>query len=137
MGAHHPPELVRLAVEAERATLDLLVVLELELEELHHLDRRPSGPGDAHGGVVVGGEHLLDPTVADEVAGGGTPVAGHEHAAVVAHRDHGGAVRDVDAARERHARDRSSEAGILYERGEVRSGVALGWVQRQRHERRG
>ena len=44
----------------------------------------------------VGGEHLLDPAVGDRVARGGPAVAGHDHAAVVTDRQHGGAVHDVD-----------------------------------------
>ena len=59
VGAHHLPELVRLALEAERLALHLLVVLELDLEELHHLDRRPGRAGDGDAGEVVGRQDLL------------------------------------------------------------------------------
>ena len=39
-------ELVGLALEAQRVALHLLVVLELDLEQLHHLDRGPGRAGD-------------------------------------------------------------------------------------------
>ena len=80
-------ELVGLALEAERRALDLLVVLELELEELDHLDGRAGGAGDGDARVAVGREDLLDGAVADEVARGGPPVAGHHHAVGVADGD--------------------------------------------------
>ena len=38
--AHHLGELVGLAVEGQRHALDLLVVLQLDGEQPHHLDRR-------------------------------------------------------------------------------------------------
>ena len=57
--AHHLPELVGLALEAEDGALHLLVVLELELEELHHLDGRARGAGDGDAAEAVGREHLL------------------------------------------------------------------------------
>ena len=52
----------------ELLALDLLVVLELELEELDHLDGRAGGAGDGDARVAVGREDLLDVAVADEVA---------------------------------------------------------------------
>ena len=57
--AHHLAELVGLALEAEDGALHLLVVLELELEQLHHLDGRPGGAGDGDAAEAVGREHLL------------------------------------------------------------------------------
>ena len=45
--------------------------------------------------VAVGREHLLHRAVGDEVARGGPPVAGHDHAVGVADGDDGGAVGDV------------------------------------------
>ena len=72
---HHLAELVGLALEAERLALDLLVVLELHLEQLHHLDRGAGRAGDGDAGVVVGREHLLDAAAGDHVAGGGATVA--------------------------------------------------------------
>ena len=82
--AHHLAELVGLALEREVLALDLLVVLQLELEEGHHLDRGAGGTGDGHARPAVGGEHLLDGAVADEVAGGGPPVTRHDHPVGVA-----------------------------------------------------
>ena len=92
--AHHLDELVRLALEAERDALDLLVVLELGLEEAHHLDRRARGAGDRDGGEAVGREHLLHGAVRDEVALGRAPVARHHDAVGEAQRDDRRAVRD-------------------------------------------
>ena len=60
-------QLVGLALEAQRLALDLLVVLELELEEPDHLDGRAGGAGDGHARPAVGGEHLLDRAVADQL----------------------------------------------------------------------
>ena len=78
--AHHLAQLVGLALEAERHALDLLVVLELGLEEPDHLHGRTGRPGDGHRRVAVGGEDLLHGPVGDDVALGGPPVAGHDHA---------------------------------------------------------
>jgi hypothetical protein len=58
--ADHRGQLVRLAVERQRHALDLLVVLELDGEQPHHLDRDAGRPGDPDGGERVGDEHLLD-----------------------------------------------------------------------------
>ena len=66
--AHHLPELVGLALEAEDGALHLLVVLELELEQLHHLDGRAGRAGDGDAAEAVGREHLLHLLVADPVA---------------------------------------------------------------------
>ena len=92
-------ELVGLALEAQHLALHLLVVLELGLEQLHHLDRRPRRAGDRDAGEVVGREHLLDAAAGDRVARGGAPVAGHDDAVGVADRDDGRAVRDVERRR--------------------------------------
>ena len=120
----HLAELVGLALEREGLALDLLVVLELHLEQLHHLDRRPGGTGDGDAGVVVGREHLLDAPAGDGVSRGGAPVARHHHAAVVADRDHGGAVGDL----ERRATRRCVEART----GEVVGGDAAQQVDEGR-----
>ena len=53
-------------------------------------------PGDADAGVLVGGEHLLDVALGDDVAHRGAPVAGHHDAAGEGGRDDRRAVRDVD-----------------------------------------
>ena len=58
-------ELVGLALEAEDRALHLLVVLELELEQLHHLDGRTGRAGDGDPAEAVGGEHLLHRLVGD------------------------------------------------------------------------
>ena len=92
----HLAELVGLALEREGLALDLLVVLELHLEQLHHLDRRPGRAGDGDAGVVVGREHLLDAPAGDGVSRGGATVARHHHAARVADGDHGRAVGDLE-----------------------------------------
>jgi hypothetical protein len=95
VAADHPGELVGLALQGQLGTLDLLVVLELELEQLHHLDGGPGGPGDRHTGVAVGREHLFHRAVADEVAGGRPAVAGHDHTVDATDGHHGGAVGDL------------------------------------------
>ena len=56
----HLAELVGLTFGDERLALHLLVVLELGLEELDHLDRRTAHASDRDTRVVVGREHLLD-----------------------------------------------------------------------------
>ena len=94
--AHHLPELVGLALERERLAFDLLVVLELHLEQLDHLDRGTGGPGDGDAGVVVGREDLLDAPAGDRVPGGGAPVARHHHSPGEADGEDGGAVGDVE-----------------------------------------
>ena len=93
---HHLAELVGLALEREGLALDLLVVLELHLEEAHHLDRGPGGPGDGDAGEVVGREHLLDAAVGDRVPGRGPTVTGHHHAAGEADGEDRRAVGDLD-----------------------------------------
>ena len=98
VAAHHHAELVGLAFEAQHLALHLLVVLELGLEQLHHLDRGPGRTRDRDAGEVVGREHLVHAAVGDRVAGRRAPVAGHHDAVGVADRDHGRAVRDRRAA---------------------------------------
>ena len=88
------PSWLALPSRLSDVALHLLVVLELDLEELHHLDRGPGRAGDRDAGEVVGREHLLDAAAGDHVAGGGPPVAGHDHAAGEADRHDGRAVRD-------------------------------------------
>ena len=96
LAAHHGRQLVGLALEGERLALDLLVVLELQLEQPDHLHGRPGGAGDGDAGVAIGRVHLLHVAMADEVAGGGPAIAGHDHAVDVADGDHGGAVGDLE-----------------------------------------
>jgi len=55
-------------------SLDLLVVLELGLEEPHHLDRTAGRPGNGDRGVLVSGEDLFDAAVRNDVALGRAPV---------------------------------------------------------------
>ncbi len=86
VAADHHRELVGLALEAERRALDLLVVLELELEQLDHLHRRTGGAGDGDTAVAVGLDDLLHRPMGDQVAGRGTPVAGHHDAVGEAQR---------------------------------------------------
>ena len=69
-------ELVGLAVERERDALDLLVVLQLDGVQPHHLQGDARRARDADGRVRVGDEHLLDVALGDDVAGrwrGGRP----------------------------------------------------------------
>ena len=89
------PSWLALTFDGEAAAFDLLVVLELELEQPHHLDGRTCGAGDADHRMRVGGEHLFHVAMRDEVARGGSAVAGHEHTVAVAQRDDGGAVGDL------------------------------------------
>ena len=86
-------EPVGLAVHRERGALDLLVVLELGLEQPHHLDREAGGAGDADRGELVGREDLLDVALGDDVAHRGPAVTGHDHAAGERRRHDRGAVR--------------------------------------------
>ena len=65
VAAHEQAELVGLALEAQHLALHLLVVLELGLEQLHHLDRGPGRARDRDAGEVVGREHLVDAAVGD------------------------------------------------------------------------
>ena len=99
VAAHHHAELVGLAFEAQHLALHFLVVLELGLEQLHHLDRGPGRAGDRDTGEVVGGEHLLDAPAGDRVARRRAAVTRHHHAVGVADRDHGRAVGNVDRRR--------------------------------------
>jgi hypothetical protein len=133
----HLAELVGLALQRQLGALHLLVVLELELEQLHHLDRRPGGAGDGDARVAVGGEHLLHVAVRDEVAGGGPAVARHHHAVGEADGDHGGAVDGLErrgpgrGGREVGPGGRFSGAGEHAEEG--RTGVVVGAEGGQRH----
>jgi hypothetical protein len=86
-------EPVGLAVHGQRRALDLLVVLELGLEQPHHLHRETGRTGDPDRGILVGGEHLLDVALGDDVAHRGAPVPGHHHTAGERGGDDGGAVR--------------------------------------------
>ena len=129
VAAHEHAELVGLAFEAEHVALHLLVVLELRLEQLHHLDRGPGRAGDRDAGEVVGREHLVDAAVGDRVARGRPAVAGHHHAVGVADRDDRGAVRDVErhrAAAAPGARQRV-RAHLAEELGERRARDRYAW----------
>src|SRR5699024_11285912 len=81
-----------------RSSLDLFVVLQLQLEQAHQLHRDPGGAGDPDHRVVVGGEHLLHAAVGDRGAHGRAAVTGHHHATGVGEGHDGGAVRGVDVA---------------------------------------
>ena len=74
------PSWLALPSRLSGVALDLLVVLELQLEELDHLDGRTGRAGDGDTAVAVGREHLLHRPVRDQVARGGPPVAGHHDA---------------------------------------------------------
>ena len=122
VGAHEHAELVGLAFEAQHLALHLLVVLELGLEELHHLDRGPGRAGDRDAGEVVGREHLVDAAVGDRVARGRPAVAGHHHAVGVADRDDRGAVRDVERRRPLPAPAPGSWCGLTWRRSSANDG---------------
>ncbi len=112
----HLRELVGLAFEAEHLALDLLVVLELGLEEAHHVDGRAGRARDRDGGEVVGREDLDDVAVGDLVALGRAPVAGHDHAVGERQREDRGALRDGQRV-----------SGVRVVRG--REGVGLGGLE--------
>src|SRR5918994_5122815 len=94
--ADHLAELVGLALEGEGGVLDLLVVLELELEQLDHLEGGAGGARDRHAGVPIGGEHLLHRAMADQVPPGGPPGTPPDHTLGVTDGDDRRAVRSVD-----------------------------------------
>ncbi len=134
----HLTQLVRLPLQAQDHSLDLLVVLELGLEQPHHLDGGAGRPGNGDGGIAVGREHLLHGPVGDDVTFGGPPVAGHDDAVPVAQGDHRGAVPDVaDGGRRRTRRHggrwRGRDGQTPDEAGEVRSRVIGGRKEGQGH----
>ncbi len=93
----------RLPGEGHGDALDLLEVRQLDLVELHEVHREPDGTREGHRGEVVGGVHLLQVTLGDQVAHRRPPVARDQHAVAVGERQHGRAVRgalDADAVRE-------------------------------------
>ena len=55
----HLRQLVGLTLERQRVALDLLVVLELELEQLDHLDGWPGGAGDSDSRPPISLEDLF------------------------------------------------------------------------------
>ena len=119
VGPHHLGQLVGLALQAEGLALDLFVVLELELEEPHHLHGRAGRPGDGDPAVGVGRVDLFQRAVGDRRPGGGPPVAGHDHAVAVAHGADRRAVGHLEAgavrayAPGRHSRGRTGECRPL------------------------
>jgi hypothetical protein len=128
--AHHAGQLVGLALQRQGRALDLLVVLQLQLEEADHLDGRSGGPGDGDARVVVGGEHLLDGAVADQVAGGGPAVTGHDHAVGVPDGHHRGAVGDLQVVGVALGGG-PGQTGSGEQPGEVRAGVVAGVEARE------
>ena len=70
-------------------------MLQLGLEDAHHLDGRTGRPGDGDGRGIVGGEHLLDGAVGDRVPLGSAPVAGDDDAPLEADGKDGRAVGHV------------------------------------------
>ena len=124
--AHHLRELVGLALQRERRTLDLLVVLELELEELDHLHGGSGGSGDGDPRPPVGGEDLLDRPVADQVPGGGPTIAGHDDPVGVADGDDGGAVGHGTGTRRLAGGHLGHQALGPQQRGEVGTGISVG-----------
>ena len=93
VAADHLRQLVGLAFERQRVAAQLFVVLELGLEQPHHLDRDAGGAGDGDAGEPVGRKDLVHVAVGDVAAGRGAAVAGHEHTVGVAQRHDRGAVR--------------------------------------------
>ena len=92
VGADHLGQLVGLSLQAQGEPFNLLVVLELDLEQADHLDGEAGRPGDGHGRVAVGREHLLHGPVGDGVALGRPPVAGHHDPVGEAQGDNRGGV---------------------------------------------
>ena len=121
VAADHHRELVRLALEAQRGALDLLVVLQLQLEQSDHLHRRSGGSGDRHAAELIGLHDLLHRPVRDQVAGGGPPVARQHDAVRESERDARGPVRDRQVAARRDGRCPETDAAQQFR--EVRSGV--------------
>jgi hypothetical protein len=68
-------------------------MLQFDLEKPDHLEGQAGRPGDGHPRVGVGREHLADLAMGHQVAFGGLPVAGHDHAVLVPKRQHRGADR--------------------------------------------
>ena len=62
------------------ALLDLLVVFQFDLEQPDHLYRDAGRTGDSDDRELVGRIDLLDVTLRDDVAHGGSPIAGHHDA---------------------------------------------------------
>ena len=134
---HHHRQLVRLALEAERGSFDLLVVLELELEQPDHLDGRAGRSGDGDAAVPVGlrracpssgGRSGCPPWL------GGRPPSRHRCRTAVPHRWwHAGST-----ARASGRRRRRSEVGQPEVEGSGRArhagGVRESW-NRGRHQR--
>ncbi len=93
IAADHRGEPVGLALQREGGALHLLEVLQLQLEQLHHLHRQPRGARNTHGGVLVGGKDLLDVPLRDDVAHRRPPVPGQHHTAREGRCHDRGAVR--------------------------------------------
>jgi len=68
-------------------------VLELELKELDHLERRPRSAGDGYAAVSISGKDLLDRTVTDVVTACRSPVTGKDNTIGESDGDACGAVR--------------------------------------------
>ena len=98
VGTDHGGQAVRLALQGELRALDLLEVLQLQLEELDHLDGETGGAGDTDRRVLVGREDLLDVPLRDDVAHRGPPVTGEHDPAGERHGHDGRAVRRLDHA---------------------------------------
>src|SRR5690606_8391342 len=134
VAADHLGQLVGLALDGQLVALDLLVVLELQLEELDHLDGRAGGPGDGDARVAVGREDLLHRPVRDQVAAGGPAVAGHHHAVGELQGHHGGAVGDLVR---RQVAGQVAPVGLVSRPAqhleEGRSGIVVGSKDRQGH----
>ncbi len=73
---------VSLAVERQRSSFDLFVVLELDLEQAHEFNCDPCCASDADDRLIIRGEDLLDVALSDEIAHGGAPVSRHHDAAL-------------------------------------------------------
>jgi hypothetical protein len=89
----HLGQPVGLALQREPIAGDLLVVLELQLEQLHDLDGLARCAGDGDHREIVGSEDLLHLVLGDGVPLGGAAVTGQDHAAAELHAEDRGAVR--------------------------------------------
>ena len=135
VGAHHLRKLVGFALQADRCPFDLFVVLELKLEQSHHLHGRPGGPGDGHPAVAVRRMHLFHVAMGDRRAGGGPPVPHHQHPILVADGGDGGAVAHLERRGAWGCPDGSKriQTDATQQLGEVRPRFVLGAKHRNAH----
>jgi len=132
--AHHGRQLIRLALEAQRRTLDLLVVLELKLEQANHLHCRARRPGNRDATVSIRLDHFLHGSMRDQISGGRPAVARHHNATVVAQRHARRCVWDTERSGIERAVQRCGfESDPTEQIREVRAGIVTGSEERHCH----